>query len=312
MLGANRVQFLNTPEFLSAGTGEDTNNLNHDIFPSLDSLLDISLCERGLDTCGIPNEPNNSWQGSQQTTYPPGSFPDTLNDKFALDHGVSFPPLSPGLSIDEPPQLSTRSPSTTNSNADRDCSGRCYVMLLQQLLFLHRSLPEFSRPSVDAILLVERNLYRNVSGTLLQCTTCGSNRSTLLLLSTVIERIVLMFNWIIEKKTLMDSKNARLSRLALCSWAQNPSVPPPADSFQRTFCHVPLMVGNVEMDAKTKHTFMKPLIILRIKKLAAMLQELSRITASRSQDCLCRAAELILMDCKQRLDYLRGQVQTWE
>ncbi|EFR00429.1 hypothetical protein MGYG_03433 [Nannizzia gypsea CBS 118893] len=302
----NRVQLPNTPNVLSARTGEDGNNLNHDVFPSLDSLLDISLCEKGS------YQLNNSWQESQQTSYPPGSSLDTLNDDFTLDHDVSFPLPSQALDIDESPQFSTRAPSTTNSNADRDCRGRCYMMLLQRLSFLHRSLPESSRPSVDAILLVQRSISRNVSDKLLQCTTCVSNRSTILLLSTIIERVVLMFNWIIEKKTLMDSKNARLSRLALCSWALNPSVPPPADSFQRTFCHVPLMVGDVELDAKTKHAFMKPLIILRIKKLAVMLQELSRITASRSQDCLYRASGLILVDCQQRLDYLRGQVQIWE
>ncbi|EEQ31727.1 conserved hypothetical protein [Microsporum canis CBS 113480] len=311
--GANGVlELLSTPEYLVAGTGENKGDLAHDVFPSLESLLDISAFEKEPGSRGTPNHQSESREGSQQNSYPAASLSDTMNDQLIFEHDLSFALPSPALNVDEHPQHSVQAPGTATPSADGDCGGRCYTVLLQQLSFLHRSLPDYSRPPIDAILLVEQNICSNIAEMLLQCPTCAGNRSAVLLLSTIIERVVQMLNWIIEKKTLTDSNNARLSRLALSSWAQNPSVPPPADSFQRTFCHVPLMVGQVELDAKTKQVFLKPLMILRIKKLAVKLQELRQITISSPRDSLFRAAELILIDCQRRLAYLRGQAQIWE
>lgn len=133
-------------------------------------------------------------------------------------------------------------------------------------------------------------------------------------MSVITERVIQMLDWIIEEKTLLDTESARSIRRTASSWTQTSQLPPAGNRTDgRPYvCLVPLHVGSTELDEDTKQYFLKQLILMRMKKLAAKVQDVRRTTSTRRGDCIYRAAELVLAESLQRLDYLRGQVQMWE
>ncbi|GFF32567.1 sterigmatocystin biosynthesis regulatory protein [Aspergillus udagawae] len=243
---------------------------------------------------------------------PPSS--DAFGDLslFLPDYNIPIlPHPAPALSIDQLPSLTVDASNTSSECGD--CGAKCYTMLLQQLLFLRQSLPETTRPSIDVILQVERHV-RSLLDRVLGCSPCLSNRSSVLLMSVITERVIQMLDWIIEEKTLLDTESARSSRRTYSSWARTSGLPPTGSrAGDRTHvCHIPLVVGNTELDEDTKQYFLKQLILMRMKKLAVKVQNVRLTTNRRPGDCIYRAAELVLAESLQRLDYLRGQVQLWE
>jgi hypothetical protein len=130
-------------------------------------------------------------------------------------------------------------------------------------------------------------------------------------MSVITERVIQMLDWIIEEKTLLDTESARSSRRTYSTWARLP--PTGSRAGNRTHvCRIPLVVGDTELDEDTKQYFLKQLILMRMKRLAVKVQDVRRSTNTRPGDCIYRAAELVLAESLQRLDYLRGQVQLWE
>lgn len=228
---------------------------------------------------------------------------------FLHDYSTPIPPHSAHvLDLEQLPSLSV---DTSNTSSEcGDCGARCYTMLLQQLLFLRQSLPETTRPSIDVILQVERHVH-SLLDRVLGCSPCLSNRSSVLLMSVITERVIQMLDWIIEEKTLLDTESARSSRRTYSTWARLP--PTGSRAGNRTHvCRIPLVVGDTELDEDTKQYFLKQLILMRMKKLAVKVQDVRRSTNTRPGDCIYRAADLVLAESVQRLDYLRGQVQLWE
>ncbi|KAI9367728.1 hypothetical protein BJX61DRAFT_537821 [Aspergillus egyptiacus] len=234
-----------------------------------------------------------------------GNFPLLLPDYNTLPIA---PPPTHVLELEQLPPLSAASSSTNTGSSERgDCGAKCYTSVLQQLLFLRQSLPESTRPSIDVIMQAERHV-RGLLDRILGCNACVSNRSSVLLMSAITERVIQMLDWIIEEKTLLDTENARSTRRTFRSWARLP----PASGARRRVCRVPLTVGNTTLDEDFKQNFLKQFILLRLKKLAVKVQEARRTTTTRPGDCIYSAAELVLTDSLQRLDYLRGQVQLWD
>ncbi|PLN83263.1 putative AflR-like C6 zinc cluster transcription factor [Aspergillus taichungensis] len=213
--------------------------------------------------------------------------------------------------IDQRPSLSVDASNTSSEYGN--CGAKCYTTLLQQLLFLRQSLPESTRPSIDVILQVERHV-RSLLDRVLGCNLCVSNRSSALLMSVITERVVQMLDWIIEEKTLLDTESARSSRRAYSTWARTSRLPPTGSrAGDRTHvCRIPLVVGSTELDEDNKQYFIKQLLLMRMKMFAVKVQDVRRTTNMRLGDCIYRAAELVLSESLQRLDYLRGQVQLWE
>lgn len=72
---------------------------------------------------------------------------------------------------------------------------------MRQLKYLNDCLPETAQPSIDDILQVERNARCN-RNQVLACRSCTGNRSSLLLLSIVAERIIKMLEVIFERKAI--------------------------------------------------------------------------------------------------------------
>ncbi|OJJ05349.1 hypothetical protein ASPVEDRAFT_86704 [Aspergillus versicolor CBS 583.65] len=247
------------------------------------------------------NTPNELSINSPSIPDPFGGFPFPIPDCNRL---ISL------LPAEVPPidQLPVLSAGTSNIGAEcGDCGAKCYTSVLQQLLFLRQTLPETTRPSIDVIMQAESH-GRALLDRVLGCSSCMSNRSSVLLISTITERIVQMLDWIIEEKTLMDTENIRSNRRAFSSWGRPSRLP----ASRRNVCRIPLRVGNNELDEDAKQYFLKQFILLRLKKLAVKVQEVRRATGTRPGDCIYRAAELVLTDSIQRLDYLRGQCQLWE
>lgn len=286
--------------------------------PSIeDALLGASFPDAG-GAPGIDFSAQDLNDANFQTRIPSASLssPELFNDFSLFMSDYDLPSISalsgqsqPPLGLDRVPSLNVNA-STPASESSGDCRAKCYTLLLQQLLFPRQSLPESTRPSIDVILQAGRRL-RQVLDRILGCSVCVSNRSSILLLAVVMERVVQMLDWIIEEKTVLHAENARSRRRALNSWMQNPSSPDVQDG-KKNVCRIPLLVGDTAVDEDTKQSFLKQLILTRMKMLAAKLQDVRVKTTTRPGDCIYRAAELMLAESLQRLDYLRGQVQIWE
>ncbi|KAL4914820.1 hypothetical protein BDW62DRAFT_219777 [Aspergillus aurantiobrunneus] len=254
-----------------------------------------------------PTTPNGVSITSPSISDPFGGFLFPMPDP----NGFIAPLSSHVPPIDQLPMLSAGASNTSGECGD--CGAKCYSSVLQQLLFLRQTLPETTRPSIDVIMQAECHV-RALLDQVLACNGCMSNRSSVLLMSTITERIVQMLDWIIEEKTLKDTENMRSNRRAFSSWGRPSRLPPPSllGSPPKHACHIPLRVGNNALDEDAKQYFLKQFILLRLKQLAAKVQEVRRATTARPGDCIYRAAELVLTDSIQRLDYLRGQCQLWE
>ncbi|GFF46411.1 putative AflR-like C6 zinc cluster transcription factor [Aspergillus lentulus] len=296
-----------TPLLAGGITADNINPTNSVFQPSFEALLAGSPLNK--DPTARDNNSN-----SYHTGYIRGSPSDAWGDLslFLSDYN------SPGLlhpehvlGVDQLPTLSVDASNTSSECGD--CRAKCYTALLQQLLFLRQSLPESTRPSIDVILQVESHV-RSLLDRVLACSACLSNRSSVLLMSAITERVIQMLDWIIEEKTLLDTESARSSQRTVSSWARTSQLPPAGDRAggRPYVCLIPLLVGNTELDEDTKQYFLKQLILMRIKKLAVKVQDVRRTTSTRPGDCIYRAAELVLAESQQRLDYLRGQVQLWE
>nr|P0CU78.1 RecName: Full=Transcriptional regulator alnR; AltName: Full=Asperlin biosynthesis cluster protein R [Aspergillus nidulans FGSC A4] len=291
----------------AASTGIDPVD---DIFQtSFESFLAASLSPKGGLLPGShsnPTTPNGFSMNSPSITDPFGAFPFLITD-----HNLPIAALSSHVPpIDQLPVLSTGASNTSSECGD--CGAKCYSSLLQHLLFLRQTLPESTRPSIDVIMQAEGHV-RALLDRVLGCNACLGNRSSILLISAITERIVQMLDWIIEEKTLLDTENMRYNRRTFSSWGRPPRLPPHGlNGMRRNVCHVSLRVGNTELDEDAKQYFLKNFILLRLKKLAVKVQEVRRTATTRPGDCIYRAAELVLADSIQRLDYLRGQCQLWE
>ncbi|KAL4762208.1 Zn(II)2Cys6 transcription factor domain-containing protein [Aspergillus foveolatus] len=281
-----------------------------DIFQtSFESFLADSLSPKGGLLPGShsnPTTPNGFSMNSPSITDPFGAFPFLITD-----HNLPIAALSSHVPpIDQLPVLSAGASNTSSECGD--CGAKCYSSLLQHLLFLRQTLPESTRPSIDVIMQAEGHV-RALLDRILGCNACLGNRSSVLLISAITERIVQMLDWIIEEKTLLDTENMRYNRRTFSSWGRPSRLPPHGfNGMRRNVCHVSLRVGNTELDEDAKQYFLKNFILLRLKKLAVKVQEVRRTATTRPGDCIYRAAELVLADSIQRLDYLRGQCQLWE
>lgn len=284
-------------------TGDFAAGMDHsDVFQSsFDAFFATSMPQDGLSQGH--NEPNTS---DELTNSP--SIPDPFGFSFPIpDYNRLVDPLPPEAPLIDPLPVTTTGSDTSHETAD--CGAKCYTSVLQQLLFLRQTLPETTtpntRPSIDVIMQAESHV-RTVLDRVLSCSSCMNNRSSVLLMSTITERIVQMLDWIIEEKTLLDTENIqsnpRSSRLPSGG----------TTSGRKNVCHIPLRVGSNVLDEDAKQNFLKQFILLRLKKLAAKVQEVRRATTTRPGDCIYRAAELVLTDSIQRLEYLRGQCQLWE
>lgn len=297
-----------TPLLAGGITADNINSISSVFEPSFEALLAGSPLSKDPTT-------RDSHSDSCHTGYPTASPSDAWGDLslFLPDYNTSSlsHPEHVVAGIDQLPPLSVDASNTSSENGD--CGAKCYTTLLQQLLFLRQSLPESSRPSIDVILEVESH-ERRLLDRVLSCATCLSNRSSVLLMSVITERVIQMLDWIIEEKTLLDTESARFIRRTASSWTQTSQLPPAGNRTDgRPYvCLVPLHVGSTELDEDTKQYFLKQLILMRMKKLAAKVQDVRRTTSTRRGDCIYRAAELVLAESLQRLDYLRGQVQMWE
>ncbi|KAF4289359.1 hypothetical protein CNMCM8686_002659 [Aspergillus fumigatus] len=297
-----------TPLLAGGITADNINSISSVFEPSFEALLAGSPLSKDPTT-------RDSHSDSCHTGYPTASPSDAWGDLslFLPDYNISSlsHPEHVVAGIDQLPPLSVDASNTSSENGD--CGAKCYTALLQQLLFLRQSLPESSRPSIDVILEVESH-ERRLLDRVLSCATCLSNRSSVLLMSVITERVIQMLDWIIEEKTLLDTESARSIRRTASSWTQTSQLPPAGNRTDgRPYvCLVPLHVGSTELDEDTKQYFLKQLILMRMKKLAAKVQDVRRTTSTRRGDCIYRAAELVLAESLQRLDYLRGQVQMWE
>ncbi|KAL4882130.1 hypothetical protein BJY04DRAFT_227347 [Aspergillus karnatakaensis] len=294
-----------TGDFASAGM-----DCVDDIFQtSFDAFLASSIPPKdGLlpGSHSNPTTPNGFSINSPSITDPFGVFPFLVTD-----HNLPITPLtSLAPPIDQIPVLSADVSNTSSEYGD--CGAKCYSSILQHLLFFRQTLPEPNRPSIDVIMQTEGHV-RALLDRVLGCNACFSNRSSVLLISAITERIVQMLDWIIEEKTLLDTENMRFNRRVSSAWGRPSRLPPHGlGSPRRNVCHVPLRVGNHDLDEDAKQYFLKHFILLRLKKLAVKVQVVRRTATTRPGDCIYRAAELVLSDSIQRLDYLRGQCQLWE
>ncbi|KAF4248807.1 hypothetical protein CNMCM8980_004927 [Aspergillus fumigatiaffinis] len=294
-----------------------TGDITADNINPVDSIFQSSF-EALLAASPLSKDPTSRDINSDthHTSYLAASAPssDAFGDLslFLPDYNIPILPHSAHvLDVDQLPLLSVDASNTSSECGD--CGAKCYATLLQQLLFLRQSLPETTHPSIDMILQVERQV-RSLLDRVLGCRLCLSNRSSVLLMSVITERVIQMLDWIIEEKTLLDTESARSSRRTYSSWARASRLPPTGTrAGDRTHvCRIPLVVGNTELDEDTKQYFLKQLILMRMKKLAIKVQDVRRTINTRPGDCIYRAAELVLAESLQRLDYLRGQVQLWE
>ncbi|KAL4811870.1 hypothetical protein BDW67DRAFT_194299 [Aspergillus spinulosporus] len=280
-----------------------------DIFQtSFESFLAASMSPKGGLLQGTHSNPTtpNGFSMNSPSTDPFGAFPFLI-----ADHNLPIAALSSHVPpVDQLPVLSAGASNTSSECGD--CGAKCYSSVLQHLLFLRQTLPESTRPSIDVIMQAEGHV-RSLLDRVLGCNACLGNRSSVLLISAITERIVQMLDWIIEEKTLLDTENMRYNRRTFSSWGR-PSrlLHHGLSGVRRNVCHVSLRVGNNELDEDAKQYFLKNFILLRLKKLAVKVQEVRRTATTRPGDCIYRAAELVLADSIQRLDYLRGQCQLWE
>lgn len=202
--------------------------------------------------------PDSSTVLTAQLPLNPTALPSPLDilgyfTQFPSHYDLFVPSPAQFLDIDRPPSLGVD--SLDGSNDGGDCGAKCYMMLLRRLFFLRQSLPETARPSIDVILQSEREV-RDLLDRVLGCTGCASNRSTVLLLAAIAERVVQMLHWIIEEKAIIDSENARSSRRALGFWARKPSfLPNCGPGRRRNVCRIPLRIGQTNLDEDTKQFF---------------------------------------------------------
>lgn len=284
-------------------TGDFAAGMDHaDVFQSsFDALFATSMPPQ--DGFSQDHDERNT---SNEPTNPP-SIQDPFGFSFPIPDYNRLVPLPSEAPLIDPLPITTAGSETSHETAD--CGAKCYTSVLQQLLFLRQTLPETTtpntRPSIDVIMQAESHV-RTLLDRVLRCSSCMSNRSSVLLMSTITERIVQMLDWIIEEKTLLDTENIQSSQRSL----RLPSGG--TTSGRKNVCHIPLRVGSNVLDEDAKQNFLKQFILLRLKKLAAKAQEVRRATTTRPGDCIYRAAELVLTDSIQRLEYLRGQCQLWE
>ncbi|KAH7042819.1 hypothetical protein B0J12DRAFT_202245 [Macrophomina phaseolina] len=257
--------------------------------------------------------------------------------------------LGPAGSIGLESVSNSASDHAISSIAPAGCTGDCYGAVLQQLQYFHSRLPETTRPGIDTILLAERDMRSNQER-VMACAACAANRSVLLLLAVVAERIVQMLDQIFETKSLLDAERAASSaRSARRGWRNNsasspfnvggrsPSAASSSSSSsssrvdsqhqhqqqqqqqqqqQRSAdyyaCPLPLQVGSVKVNRDSKDLCLKQLLQLRLTRLAAVLRDLQQASTVRPGDILYFSGELLLSDSLQRLEFLRGQVQVWD
>ncbi|GES62758.1 putative AflR-like C6 zinc cluster transcription factor [Aspergillus terreus] len=290
-------------------TVDNTNPIDGVFQSSFEALLAASPLSKDPTSRDIYSDAHHTGHLAASPRSP--RYSDAFGDLslFLHDYNTPIPPHPAHvLEVEQLPSLGVDASNTSSECGD--CGAKCYTTLLQQLLFLRQSLPETARPSIDVILQVERHVH-SLLDRVLGCSPCLSNRSSVLLMSVITERVIQMLDWIIEEKTLLDTESARSSRRTYSTWARLP--PTGSRAGNRTHvCRIPLVVGGTELNEDTKQYFLKQLILMRMKKLGAKVQDVRRTANTRPGDCIYRAAELVLAESLQRLDYLRGQVQLWE
>jgi hypothetical protein len=212
-----------------------------------------------------------------------------------------------------PPSQTLLTPNNTSLTSPESvdiCKQRCYACLTQQLMYLNERVPETYHPSIDLILAVEKET-RSIKDKVFGCTACLSNRSTLLILCVILERVLDM----IEKmsRSLHTPGKGRRARGATHvdgSWKRfqfNANVTCPA---LRTDCV--LVIGNFEVEEECKAPFIKVLLQRRLGRFGSMLRDLEQAMEARLKDCNYRAAEGIVNDVYRRLESLRGMIELCE
>ncbi|MCJ1391689.1 hypothetical protein MMC18_004554 [Xylographa bjoerkii] len=233
------------------------------------------------------------------------------------------PSKSRSINMKATNNTSFRSGSGTSppSSSRGPCNNVCYAALTQQLAHLNEQFPESSQPSIDLILQVERQTRSN-KDKVLSCAACLSNRSSLLLLSMIVERVMQMLETISEfKPPATLNKQFQRTKTLPFERARNGAVSF-TGNFQAPFpgigsCPSPktdclLHIGGFEIDDDTKSVFVKRLLRFRLNRFAVMLTEVEQATNTNRKDCNYKAAESMVRDVYQRLELLRGMVELWE
>ncbi|KAL3424009.1 hypothetical protein PVAG01_03289 [Phlyctema vagabunda] len=313
------VRHANQPESANFETFLDSRNMDETL------LADFELCFEGdipefsiQELNSVSFTTGNHFKGggnvfdvdsrhpSLGATTSLGEGTTGMNDFFDQASGTSSMGLPVSQILLTPSDTSSTSSATTNT-----CKQRCYACLTQQLMYLNEHVPETYHPSIDVFLAVEKET-RSIKDKVFGCTACLSNRSTLLILSVIVERVLDM----IEKMSHSihtPGKGRRGNGNSVHtdgSWKRykfNANVSCPA---LQTDCV--LSIGNFEVEGECKIPFIKVLLQRRLARFGSMLRDLEHAMEAHLKDCNYRAADGIVNDVYKRLESLRGMIELWE
>ncbi|KFY00079.1 hypothetical protein O988_03521 [Pseudogymnoascus sp. VKM F-3808] len=196
------------------------------------------------------------------------------------------------------------------------CAAGCCLALMKSLFQLSSGLTVASKPpSLDIVLSMDRETHSNKER-VLACKSClGKNRSSILLLTMVMERLVQVLERRDKVVTTMKNITGRNERN--CSVAVMPTKrrqsprdmysSPQANPLLETEC--PLLIKNFEVDEDTKRRFLKGLWKVQLRGLLSMLKEIEQAVRVDLNDINYRLAKEMTVDVRRRLESLTGQLE---
>jgi hypothetical protein len=199
-------------------------------------------------------------------------------------------------------------------------SAECCQSLIKVLFKLSEGLAAATGPpSLDIVLRMEREMHLH-KDRVLNCTNCrGNNRSSILLLTMVMERLV----EVLERGKLGGAAASkepinRHSRGYSGSGTQmkrrqgqrDSYASPPGNPLIDTDC--PLLIGDFEVNEETKKRFLKRLWKFQLQALLSLVKEIEQAVNVDLKDISHRLAKEMALEVRRRLESLTGRLEMWE
>jgi hypothetical protein len=313
--------------------------VNVEISPA-DSEVTSSLPFKALGTeVGDLSKPGNGIQFQQQSEFSGG-----LSGEASTRIGMERHEASAGqdgdvsrlFNFDMFKSLSRKSPALGSANDDSGqggpeppipiatlstdpCTAGCCQSLMKSLFQLSEGLTVTSGPPpLDVVLSIERETHLD-KDRVLTCKSClCNNRSSILLLTMVMERLVQVLE--MGDRTVATTTTESTDRHGLargfsmsgkrCQGQWDPYASSQLNPLLETECL--LLIGDFEVNEATKRRFLKRLWKSQLRGLLAMLKDIEQAVKVDLRDINHRLAKEMTIDVRRRLESLTGRLEIWE
>ena len=194
------------------------------------------------------------------------------------------------------------------------CTRACHDSILKKLGYVEQGLSGLCLTTLDSILELEKEI-QFLKRQIMNCAICFRRHSVLLMLVSVVERTVYLF----ERKygtAEMNYTQRKVSRSQHMGRRLGKKLNDTGTSKQKIGSAVidecSLHIGIFEVRNESKVGFLKSLVKMRLRRLCTLVCEIQATVTVAPEDCNSRATQEIANDVIKRLLSLTGWVELWE